>query len=283
MTLTSPVSVPRPTQSEKARAFHAMHGEGVLVLPNAWDVASAVLVRDAGARAVATTSAGASWSLGTPDGEQLARERAVDLVVRIVTLVDEPITVDIETGYGVDAAEVAATARAVLSAGAVGVNLEDGDGAPLRPVSEQAERIIAIREAADDAGVALFINARTDTYLMEVGDPADRLAETIHRAHAYLAAGADGIFVPGLMRAETIRELTTAVSAPINIMVGPGALTVPELTGLGVRRVSTGMAIAQAVYAHTRRAAAEVLTDGTYAELTDGLDYGTLNAALSTR
>lgn len=182
MTTTTTARDARPTQSEKARAFHALHDDGVLVLPNAWDVASAVLVRDAGARAVATTSAGVSWSQGTPDGEHLALERLVDLIARITALVDEPVTVDIETGYGDTVSEVAATARAVISAGAVGVNLEDASGAGLRDPREQAERLIAVRGTADDAGVPLFINARTDTYLLQVGEPADRLAETIRRA-----------------------------------------------------------------------------------------------------
>lgn len=269
------------TQAEKARAFHALHTDGVLVLPNAWDIASAVLVRDAGARAVATTSAGVSWSLGTPDGEHLARDRAVDLIDRITSVVDEPVTADIEAGYGTDAAQVAATARAVLDAGAVGVNIEDSRGPNLRDQDDQADRIAAIRTTADAAGVPLFINARTDTYLLQIGDPAERLIETIRRAQAYLAAGADGIFVPGLMNAEAIRDLTTAVPAPINVMAGPGAPTVSQLANLGVRRVSVGMAIAQAAYGHTRRAAVELLTEGTYTELEEGLDYTALNSALS--
>lgn len=270
------------TQADRARAFHALHTDEVLVLPNAWDVASAVLVRDAGARAVATTSAGVSWSLGTPDGERLARELALDLIARITAVVDDPVTADIEAGYGAGPDQVAATAHAVLLAGAVGVNLEDAAGALLRDQLEQAERIAAVRATADAAGVPLFINARIDTFLLQVGVPEKRLSETIRRAEAYLAAGADGIFVPGLMDARSIRDLTAAVPAPINIMAGPGALTVSQLTDLGVRRVSVGMAIAQAAYACTRRAAVELLTTGTYTELVEGMDYAELNVALST-
>lgn len=127
----------------------------------------------------------------------------------------------------------------------------------------------------------LFINARTDTYLLQVGDPAERLMETIRRAQAYLAAGADGIFVPGLMDAEAIHDLTTAVPAPINVMVGSGALTVSQLADLGVRRVSAGMAIAQAAYAHTRRAAVELISEGTSTKLEEGLNHTALNSALS--
>lgn len=269
------------TQAQQARAFHALHHDGVLVLPNAWDVASAVLIRDAGARAIATTSAGASWSLGTPDGERLSRDRAVDLVARITRLVNEPVTADIEAGYGSGPEHVAATARAFLNAGAVGVNLEDTGGGPLRDRRDQAERISAVRATADAADVPLFINARTDTYLLQVGEPSKRFTETVRRAEAYLAAGADGIFVPGLTDIETIRRLTHDVAAPVNIMAGPGAPTVAQLQDLAVRRVSVGMALAQAAYAHTRRAAEELLTEGTYTSLVGGLEYQTLNSVLS--
>jgi 2-methylisocitrate lyase-like PEP mutase family enzyme len=277
--MTAPTTESSRTQADRARAFSDLHRDGVLVLPNAWDVASAVLVRDAGARAVATTSAGASWSTGTPDGGHLGRDRAVDLVARITALVDEPVTADIEGGYGADAAAVAVTAQAVLDAGAVGVNLEDGGGAPLRDRREQAERIAAVRATADAAGVALFVNARTDTYLLGVDEP---FAETVRRAEAYLAAGADGIFVPGVADPATIRRLVAAVDAPLNVMAGPGAPGVGQLEDLGVRRVSVGMAIAQAAYGLTHRAAVELLTDGTYDALAGGLGYAEMNVALRT-
>ncbi|MGJ9422346.1 isocitrate lyase/PEP mutase family protein [Aeromicrobium sp. CF3.5] len=281
MTSSTNPTDPAPSQADRARDFHALHTIGVLVLPNAWDVASAVVVRDAGARAVATTSAGAAWSLGAPDGERLARDRAVDLIARITAVLDGPVTADIEAGYGADPDQVAATAHAMLEAGAVGVNLEDACGARLWGQLEQAERIAAVRATADEADVPMFINARIDTYVLQVGEPEKRLSETIRRADAYLAAGADGIFVPGLMDAGAIRDLTAAVPAPVNIMAGPGALTVAQLTDLGVRRVSVGMAIAQGVYAYTRRAAVELLNEGTYRELAEGMDYAELNAALA--
>lgn len=283
--MTSPNTDTAPSttssQAAKAATFHALHTTGPLVLPNAWDVASAVIVRDAGARTVATTSAGASWSLGTPDGEQLDRDRAIDLIARIVALIDEPVTADLEAGYGNTPDQVAATARAAVQAGAVGINLEDTGGAPLREPAEQAERIAAVRAAAEEMGVALFINARTDVYLAQVGRPQDRSVEAIGRAQAYLAAGADGIFVPGVADPKTIRALVEAIPAPLNIMAGPGAPTVSQLADLGVRRISVGMAIAQAAYAHTRRAAAELLTAGTYTSLDDGLDYAALNGSLT--
>ena len=266
------------TSSDRARLFRSLHGGGsILALPNAWDVASARLVEDAGAAAIATTSAGVAWSLGAPDGDRLGRDRAVELVARIVAAVDVPVTADIEGGYADDADGVADTIRAVLAAGAVGVNLEDaahGGSEPLLPIAEQAARISAARAAAGDG---LFLNARIDTYLRGVPDP---LADTLHRAAAYLAAGADGIFVPGVTDPGVIATLVEGVDAPLNVMAGPGAPPVPDLAKLGVARVSLGSSVAQAAYAVARRAARELLADGTYSALADALDYGELNALL---
>lgn len=277
---TSPAT---STQREMALVFHALHTDGVLVLPNSWDVASARLIEDAGARAIATTSAGVSWSLGHPDGERLSRERAVDLIARTVAAVDVPVTADIETGYGTNLDELAVTVRAVLDAGAVGVNVEDSTGAALRAMEEQAERIAVVRSTAEATGVPLFINARTDTYLIGVGEPAHRMTETLRRAQTYAAAGADGVFVPGVLDPGIVRELARDVPAPLNVMAGPGAPSVAELAETGARRVSVGPAIAQAVYALTRRAALELINHGTYGTLQHGLGYATLNAALARR
>ncbi|WP_079086906.1 isocitrate lyase/PEP mutase family protein [Streptomyces silvensis] len=268
--------------SVSASAFRALHTPGTpLVLPNAWDVASARVVRAAGARAVATTSAGLAWALGTADGDRLTRDRAVAAVAAIVDAVDVPVTADIESGYAPDAAGVADTVRAVLDAGAVGVNIEDarhGPGEPLRPLAEQSERIAAARKAAGAAGVELFVNARVDTYLRGVGEGPDaRLALTLERAAAYLAAGADGVFVPGAVDPATVAALVEGIDGPVNVMAGPGAPPVADLAGLGVARVSVGSGIAQAAHALVRRAATELLAEGTYGALADGLDYGELN------
>ncbi|WP_405652989.1 isocitrate lyase/phosphoenolpyruvate mutase family protein [Streptomyces sp. RK9] len=272
-------------QHATATAFRALHTPGTpLVLPNAWDLASARVVESAGAAAVATTSAGLAWALGAADGDRLPRDRALAAVAAITAAVDVPVTADIESGYAKDAAGVADTVRAVLAAGAVGVNIEDalyGAAEPLRPVAEQAERIAAARGAADAAGVPLFVNARVDTYLRGVGDGPDaRLALTLERAAAFLAAGADGVFVPGAVAPDTVKALVEGVDGPLNVMVGPGAPTVAELAGLGVARVSVGSGIAQAVHALVRDAARELLTEGTYASLAGGLDYGELNGLL---
>ncbi|MHC3471390.1 isocitrate lyase/PEP mutase family protein [Streptomyces sp. 7R007] len=266
---------------DRALAFRSLHVPGrPLVLPNAWDTASARLIEDAGAAAVATTSAGLAWALGAADGDRLERGRALEAVARIAAAVDVPVSADIESGYAPDAAGVADTVRAVLAAGAVGVNIEDalyeaGTG-PLRPVAEQAERIATVRETADAAGVPLFVNARIDTFLRGAGG----VDVTLERAAAFRAAGADGIFVPGAVDPGTVKLLVDGVDGPLNVMAGPGAPPVAELAALGVARVSVGSALAQAAHALVRRAARELLDAGTYESLTDGLDYGRLNGLL---
>ncbi|MFJ4778610.1 isocitrate lyase/phosphoenolpyruvate mutase family protein [Streptomyces sp. NPDC088762] len=260
-----------------ARAFASLHSPAApLPLANAWDVAGARIVEAAGAPAVATTSAGVAWSLGSPDGDALARDRALDLVARVAAAVSVPVTADIEGGFGADPAGVAETVTGVLAAGAVGINIEDGGRAP----AEHAERLAAARAAATAVGVPLFINARVDTYLRGLGDPATRLDETLDRAAAYLRAGATGVFVPGVTDPATIAELAKGIDAPLNILVGPGAPTVAELGALGVARVSLGSWVAEAAYAVVRRATEELLSGGTYGSLADALPYGELNSLL---
>ncbi|MEV7384573.1 MULTISPECIES: isocitrate lyase/phosphoenolpyruvate mutase family protein [unclassified Streptomyces] len=272
------------TLRDRALAFRALHIPGTpLVLPNAWDITSARIIADAGAAAVATTSAGLSWALGSADGDRLDRDRALAAVARIAEVVEVPVSADVETGYGKDPAAVADTMRAVIEAGAVGVNIEDalyeaGTG-PLRAVAEQAERISAAREAADAAGVPVFVNARIDTFLRGAGG----VDLTLERAAAFLAAGADGIFVPGAVDPKTVELLAEGIDAPLNVMAGPGAPPVAELASLGVARVSVGSAVAQAVHAVTRLAAQELLGAGTYGTLAGGLEFGELNQLMAGR
>lgn len=266
------------TRPDLAHLFRSLHTPAApLALANAWDVASARVIEAAGAPAIATTSAGVAWSLGSPDGDALAGERAVDLISRITAAVAVPVTADIEGGYGQDAAGVAETVTQVIAAGAVGVNIEDGN----RPPEEFAARLAAARRSAERAGADLFLNARIDTYLLGLGTPDDRLAETLDRARRYVDAGADGIFVPGVTDAGTITALARDVSVPLNTMAGPGAPTVAELGALGVARVSLGSGVAQAAYAAARRAARELLDTGDYGSLADGIAYPELNTLLA--
>jgi 2-methylisocitrate lyase-like PEP mutase family enzyme len=268
--------------TDAAELFRSLHRAGTpLILPNAWDVASARLVEDAGAAAVATTSAGVAWSLGAPDGDRLGRDRAVELVARVAAAVRVPVSADIESGYATEPAGVAETIRQVVAAGAVGVNLEDSrydEAGPLYPVEVAAGRIAAAREAA---GVPLFINARTDVYLRSVGEPATRLPAALERAAAYLAAGADGVFVPGVTDPDTVSRLVAGIAGPLNVLAGPGAPTVPELAALGVARISVGHKLAARAYAAARAAAEELLGAGTYGGLSGALDHGRLNELLA--
>jgi 2-methylisocitrate lyase-like PEP mutase family enzyme len=279
MTVTSPRTV------ETAEAFHALHhADDVLCLANAWDVPTARLIEAAGATAIATTSAGVAWSLGTADGDHVDRAAAIDRVSAIVTATGVPVSADIESGFAADAEGVGETVRQVIAAGAVGINIEDAthDGRePLRDPDDQARRIDAARQAATDAGLPLYINARTDTYLLAVGPEAGRLAETLDRAAAFLAAGADGVFVPGVTGPETIGALVEGIDAPLNILVGSGAPSVAELGRLGVARASLGSSLALAAYALVRRGASELFDSGTYSSLRDELPYGEINDLMS--
>jgi len=271
---------------DKARLFRSLHtATAPLALANVWDAASARLVQQAGAPALATTSAGVAWGLGAADGNRLDRDQALALVARVVAAVDVPVSADIESGFGATPAEVGETVTGVIAAGAVGINIEDKhhlEGASLlRPTEEQAARIATARAAADATGVPLYINARIDTYLFSVGDPATRLQDTLARAAAYLAAGADGVFVPGVADPVLIAALTEVVTAPLNILAGPGSPSVPELGKLGVARVSLGSSVAAAAYAVVRRTAVELAETGNYTALADELGYGDINGLMS--
>ncbi|GAA1349728.1 isocitrate lyase/PEP mutase family protein [Streptomyces beijiangensis] len=266
------------SQAEHARLLRSLHDPAApLALANAWDVASARVIEAAGASAIATTSAGVAWSLGAPDGDVLSRERALDLVGRIVAAVGVPVTADIEGGYGQDADGVAETIAGVIAAGAAGVNIEDG----ARPPGELVARIGAARAAVERTEGELFVNARIDTYLFGLGEESTRLKDTLDRAQQYVDAGADGIFVPGVADIATITALVEGISVPLNIMAGPGSPSVAELGTLGVARVSLGSGVAQAAYAAAQRAARDLFGDGTYDSLADAIAFPEINSLLA--
>lgn len=269
------------SRQDLAATFRRLHTGQPLVLPNAWDASSARVIERAGARAIATTSAAVSWALGRRDGHGLERARSIEATRAMAEVAKVPVTADIEGGYGAGTPEdVAETVGAVIDAGAVGINLEDSNSTgdtPLLASEIQAERIRAARAVARDRGVDLFINARTDVYLAQVGEPAGRLEAVLARAVTYIAAGADSVFVPAVADAETIAALVAGIDAPLNIMVAPGAPTVPELATLGVARVSLGPNIALGALGFVEQAAKEVLTEGTYGTLGGGPSYADVN------
>jgi methylisocitrate lyase len=215
-----------------------------LVLFNAWDAGSARAVADAGAKAIATGSWSVAAANGFADGEHLPFAFAMENLRRIVAAVALPVTIDLESGYGETPAAVAATVAAALAAGAAGCNLEDSfpvDGS-LRDIAGQVARLAAARRAADDAGIAMYINARTDVFFQTPAAAHDMamVDAALERARAYAAAGASGLFVPGVVADALIARLAAASPLPLNIMAMPGVPDRKRLADLGVARISHG-------------------------------------------
>jgi 2-methylisocitrate lyase-like PEP mutase family enzyme len=254
-------------QKARAEAFRNMHRGRLLLLPNVWDVASARIIEESGFGAIATTSAGIAFTLGYPDGQRISRQEMLAVVGRIAAAVQVPVTADVEAGYGNRPEDAALTARAVIEAGAVGMNLEDTtDRAedPLLDLSLQVEKIKAVLEETQRTGVRIVLNARTDVYLLQVG-PAERRYElALKRLAAFRDAGADCLFIPGVRDSETIRRFVVDLQYPMNILAGPGSPSIPELEKLGVARVSLGSAPMRATLGLLRRMAEELQGSGTY-------------------
>jgi 2-methylisocitrate lyase-like PEP mutase family enzyme len=231
-------------QAAKAEQLRKLHyGPRILILPNAWDAISALIIEDAGFPAVATTSAGVAAALGYADGQRVQRDEMLDAVARIARVVKVPATADLEAGYAKTPSEIADFARATIATGAVGLNLEDVTGDDETSFVEldlQIEKIAVLREASNSAGVPLVINARTDIYLLPIGPEESRFEHTVERLRAYRKAGADCVFAPGIRDAATIGKLVKAVDAPLNILLQPGGATLRELEKLGVARASAG-------------------------------------------
>ena len=243
----------------QAAIFKQLHaGPQILVLPNAWDAASAALMEDAGAQAVATSSAAVAWAHGYADGDLLPVPTLLAAIGEIARVLKVPLTADIEGGYSDDLQTLAETVKGVIGAGAVGINLEDGVRAP----DLHARKIEAARKAAGQAGVALFVNARTDVYLRGLAQGEAALAETLRRAELYRAAGADGIFVPGPVDEALLGTLAREIALPLNVMGRGGAPSAERLQALGVRRLSSATAPFRAAYAALGRAMSAFLESG---------------------
>ena len=258
-----------------------MHqGPGILLLPNAWDAASARIFEEAGFRAVATTSAGIAFSLGYPDGQRIPREEMLAQIARIAHALNVPVTADVEGGYGERPEDAVQTARAVIEAGAVGLNLEDATGDPGHPLADlslQVAKIRAITSAVKTANIPLVLNARTDVYLAQVGSPESRYDEALRRLSAFREAGADCLFAPGIRDAETIGRLVRDLNFPLNILAAPGSPSIPELEKLAVARVSVGSGPMRASLGLARRFAQELKDRGTYSALENAPSYEEVN------
>lgn len=256
------------SQLDKARAFRRLHQQpGTFLMPNAWDAGSARLLAAAGFPALATTSAGIAFSMGWPDGDaRMTRALMLERVQAIAAAVDQPVSADLESGYGATPQAVGETMDLAWQAGVVGANIEDATGRPQQPlfaIPEAAERLRAAREAADARCRDFTLTARIDSFLVGVAQPLD---DALRRAEAYRAAGADCIFVPGLRDEAAIRTLVDGVGLPLTVVMGLSGslLTVPRLQELGVRRVSIGGSLARAACGLIRRAAEEMAIHGSF-------------------
>jgi 2-methylisocitrate lyase-like PEP mutase family enzyme len=260
--------------------FSALHaGARVLVLANAWDAASAALFAAAGAKAIATSSAGLAWSCGYADGNALPRASLLTAVRSVCAVVpDVPVTVDLESGYGDEPNAVASLVAQLYDLGVAGINIEDGSGTPDLLVA----KIAAVKQRIRNAGGDIFINARTDVFLRELALDEEAVRETISRATRYARAGADGVFVPELKESEAIRSVASAVALPLNLMAVPGLPPAADLYALGVRRLSAGASLAKLAYGTALDAAQAFLRDGDSGVLFSkrSVDYGETNALL---
>jgi 2-methylisocitrate lyase-like PEP mutase family enzyme len=269
-------------QVARARLFQQMHlGPEVLVIANAWDAASARVFEQAGMRAVGTGSAGIAFSHGYPDNEFIPREVLLAATREIAASVQVPVTADILTGLGGTIDDAVASVKEVIAMGAVGINLEDGSedgGAHLIDVEEQCAKIRAICDAANEAGVPIVVNARTDSFWLKIGDEAQRLRASIDRANRYREAGAHCLFVPSAVDRAALRTLVAEIHGPVNILTVPGCPPIAELQELGVRRVSEGSGPMRATMMLTRRIAEDLLRKGTYARFhDDAIPYSEAN------
>ncbi|MCA2228780.1 isocitrate lyase/PEP mutase family protein [Nonomuraea aurantiaca] len=240
----SGVTPPTP----KAAVLRALHVAGApVVLPNAWDAASARMVEAAGFSAVATSSAATSQILGFEDGEATPVQEVLDATRRMVQAVRVPVTVDFERGYGLAPAELV---ERFAATGAAGLNLEDSEPATgqLLDVGEQADFLAAVRQAARSLNVDLVINARTDAFLRRAGSPEEQLATTLERGRRYLEAGADCVYPIGVGDPTVIKALTQNIPGPVNVAYGRGAHSLATLASLGVARITFGPMVQRHLY-----------------------------------
>ncbi len=268
----------RPSIADKRRAFRTLHGQGCFVLPNPWDVGSALWLQGLGYKALASTSSGFAWSRAHPDNA-VARGEMLAHLHELVAATDVPVNADFEGGFGADAAGVAESVRLAIETGVAGLSIEDSTGdaaAPLRPVEEAVARIRAARGAIDRAGGDVLLVGRAEGFIRGRPD----LAETVARLQAYAAAGADCLYAPGLRTREQISAVVAAVAPkPVNVLVGWASdLTVSEIAALGVRRISVGGALARAAWGAFQRAARRIAEEGRFDGFADAASGQELNA-----
>ena len=279
--------VDKSEQRRKAEEFLALHSsDEILILPNAWDVASKEIFEREGFKAIGTTSAGVAATLGHADGEKMTLGDNLQVVKRIADNTALPVSADMEAGYADSIEGLADTAEAVLGTGAVGLNIEDSTGDPRVPLfdkNDQQDKIRAVRAASKSSGVHLVINARTDVYLVD-GDVSKQLRRTIERGNLYREAGADCIFVPdvGNLDKSCMEVLVREIDAPVNVIAGATTPAVAELQDIGVARLSLGPRPMRALLALLRNIARELKATGTYELMADpSISYAEVNGWFS--
>lgn len=266
------------TYAAHTQRFRQLHADGLLLLANAWDAGSARLIESLAAPAIATTSAGVAWAHGYADGDQLPVPHLLAAVAEIRRVINVPLSVDVEGGYSDEPDLVADTVVQLVQNGVSGINLEDGGS----DAELLCAKIARIKRACAQHGVDVFINARTDVYLRQLAPADERVEATLYRAALYRAAGADGLFVPGVTDAEEIRALAAQAQLPLNVMLRPNLPSPQALKELGVRRLSAGSNLAESVYGHLQQRAKEFLHNGV-AIPSQGLSYPELNALFVDR
>jgi 2-methylisocitrate lyase-like PEP mutase family enzyme len=268
--------------AEKAQHLRALHhGPQMLVLANAWDVITARVLEESGFAAVGTTSFGIARAHGFRDGDNAAFAVTLAMASRMAAALSVPLSADIEAGYGDTPDEVAARAGELIEAGVVGFNIEDGQGHATSPLADpelQAEKIAALKAAGARAGVPAFVNARTDVFWLRTHTGEAAFEEVVRRAEAYVRAGADGIFIPGLVDREDIARAVRAIDAPLNFLAGPRTPKAPDLAALGVKRLSLGSGPMRATLGLLRTLGREVLDHGTCGFLDGAIPYDEANA-----
>lgn len=272
------MTISRPSIADKRRAFRNLHESGCFLIPNPWDVGSALYLQSLGFKALATTSSGFAWTLGRPDGG-ISRDQALGHLQAVVAATDLPVNADFERGFAPDPAGVAENVRLAVQTGVAGLSIEDSTGNAARPLfdlGEAAERIRAARNAIDKSGDDTLLVARAECFLVQRPD----ISETIARLQAYSNAGADCLYAPGIQNPEHIRRVVEAVHPkPVNVLVmAPATQSLRQLAELGVRRVSVGGALARAAWGGFMQAAREIAEQGRFDALANAASGRTLNA-----
>ncbi|MFL6515264.1 MAG: oxaloacetate decarboxylase [Chthoniobacterales bacterium] len=264
--------------ADKRKGFRKLHESGCFVLPNPWDIGSARYLASLGFKAIASTSAGFAFSRGLPDNA-VGRDAVLAHLRELVASTDLPVNADFENGFADDPEELAENVRLAIETGIAGLSIEDSTGKsadPLYTIEHGTNRIRTARRAIDKSGSDVVLVGRAECYLVGTED----ISETTRRLKAYAEAGADCLYAPGIDSLEQVAAIVDAVEPkPVNVLIsGPGSLTIADVAGVGVRRVSVGGALARAAWGGFIRAAKELAEQGTFGGFAGAAGHGELTS-----